>query len=584
METGVIESAPRAPAVASDEPEGPARPRRRWPVVLAAVGAATAMFLVGPEPWPEGRGTVRLWYRNVLVVDAVADVGSTEIFTGEGDALGTAIAVAFPDGLPVNATIEGRISAIRDGDPVTLALEDLELTLVLPDGREELLPLVSADGSDVLAERRPPVHARAVLALLGIVVVLWVSEVIPLWATSLLVPVVLVVAGVGDATASLAPFFDPIIALFLGGFLMAEAMRRVGLDHLAAISIVARAGRSPLWLYAALLAVAAFLSMWMSNTAAVAVLIPIGMALTEPLGSPGYRRAVILGIAYAATIGGVGSAIGTPANPLAIEFLDQFAGRQISFVEWFAFGLPMVAIFLPIMAGFLWWRMRASVDQTRFRDARRVAKDELTRAGRVTRDQAVVLGVFTLVLLGWLTQTWHGVHTGIVALAGAVALAVLGKILAGDLNHVSWQALVTFGGGLTLGVFLLETGASDWIATRLTGLASLPAIVGVLAVAGLTLAVTTVASNTASAAMLIPLAIPLSAVLGVDPVGLVIIVAIASSIDFALVIGTPPTMLAHSTKLFTAGDIFRRGAVLDVVGLLLLVFVVQLIWQALGIV
>jgi sodium-dependent dicarboxylate transporter 2/3/5 len=333
-----------------------------------------------------------------------------------------------------------------------------------------------------------------------------------------------------------------------------------------------------------MIGVSAFLSMWMSNTAAAAVLLPIALAVSAPMASAGYTRALVLGIAYAATVGGVGSAIGTPANPLAIAFLDDFVGREITFVEWFAIGLPFVVLFLPLMAVYLWWRIGARPDGDRFRDAREVARRDLAATGRPTRPQLTVMAVFLAVIVVWLLEPIHGIDTGIVALGGAIALALLRQIEPDDLGRISWASLLTFGGGLTLGVFLVETGTSDWIATQLDGLAAVPAPLAVAVVAGVTLLLTTVASNTASAAMLIPLAIPLATIVGVDPTLMVLVVAIASSIDFALVIGTPPTMLAYSTGLYTPGGIFRVGVVLDLLGLLLLVTVVVAIWQLLGVV
>jgi sodium-dependent dicarboxylate transporter 2/3/5 len=173
-------------------------------------------------------------------------------------------------------------------------------------------------------------------------------------------------------------------------------------------------------------------------------------------------------------------------------------------------------------------------------------------------------------------------HCPAIALAGAVALFILGRLSPEDLGRISWPALLTFGGGLTLGLFLVRSGTSDYLATRLTGLVGVPAVIAVVAVAMITLLLTMVASNTASAAILIPLALPLAGVLGVNATGLVVIVAIASSIDFALVVGTPPTMIAYSTRLYSAGEIFRKGIILDLVGILLLVFVVTRIWELLA--
>jgi sodium-dependent dicarboxylate transporter 2/3/5 len=544
--------------------------------VVAGV-AALAGYLVAPSPWPTGPGTVELRVDADTVAAVEVEVGSAEPAVLEIDQG----VIALPDGVPTDA----RVIVEVELDASAVDAEAVSIWLVLRDGREELIPVLRVDPRSGLIEagRWPPNGADTLLALLGAVVVLWISEAIPLFVTSLVIPVVLVATGVAGANAALANFFHPIIALFFAGFLMAEAMRRTRLDHLAAISIIARAGRSPVTLFAAMIAVSAFLSLWMSNTAAAAVLLPIALAVSAPMASPGYTRALVLAIAYAATVGGVGSAIGTPANPLAIAFLDDFVGREITFVEWFAIGLPFVLVFLPLMAVYLWWRIGARPDGSRFTEARDVARRDLAAAGRPTRPQLTVMAVFLAVIVVWLLEPIHGIDTGIVALGGAIALALLRQIEPDDLGRISWASLLTFGGGLTLGVFLVETGTSDWVATQLDGLAAIPAPLAVAVVAGVTLLLTTVASNTASAAMLIPLAIPLATIVGVDPTLMVLVVAIASSIDFALVIGTPPTMLAYSTGLYTTGGIFRVGVVLDLLGLLLLVTVVVWIWQLLGV-
>jgi sodium-dependent dicarboxylate transporter 2/3/5 len=359
-------------------------------------------------------------------------------------------------------------------------------------------------------------------------------------------------------------------------------MKRTGLDHLVSVVVTARAGRSPRVLFATMLGLAAFLSMWMSNTAATAVLVPIAIAISEPLRHVGFRKALVLGIAYAATLGGVGSAIGTPANQLAIEFLDNFAGRSISFVEWFGFGLPMVVLFLPVMGLYLWMTSDVQLDPAQLQATRSLAQDERAAIGRLTRDQVLVIIVFFAVAVGWLTETLHGVHPGIVALAGAVALFLSRQLLPEDLGNISWSSLLTFGGGLTLGLALVDSGTSDYLASRLAGLAGLPSVLSILMLALATLVLTTVASNTASAAILIPVAIPLAGVLGLDPTLAVVVVAIASSVDFALVIGTPPTMIAYSTRLYRAKEIFRKGAILDLAAMALLVFVVTRIWEIFG--
>ncbi len=553
-------------------------------VLAAIVGLVLATF--APDDWPVGEGAVIVTLMDEPVLQAPVGIGAseaTELVDG-GDT--TTVTITFPDGIPTRGEIAAGIRLTRNGEPVRPLLSDVAVELRLPDGRDELVPVTrwNEELGQLEATRRPSRQAAVVLGLLGFVVVLWVSEAFPLFVTSLLIPVVLVITGVGGAVEATSPFFNPIIVLFFAGFLMAEAMQRTGLDHYVAVSITAGAGRSALTLFTAMVALTAFLSMWMSNTAATAVLVPIAIAITNPLDEARFQRSLVLGIAYAATIGGVGSAIGTPANQLAIEFLDQYGGKSISFIAWFAYGLPMVLLFLPIMGVVLWQRRHARFDPAHFRQARTVAEAERTRLGGLDRDQGVVLIVFMAVAAGWVTSTLHGVHAGIVALGGAIVLFMLGKLMPEDLADISWASLLTFGGGLTLGVFLVETGTSDYVATRLTGLATWPDLLAMLAVATVTLLLTTVASNTASAAILIPLAIPLAAVLGIPATTLVIIVAIASSVDFALVIGTPPTMIAYSTRLYTAGQIFRTGIALDLIGVVLLVVAVTRVWEWLGLV
>jgi sodium-dependent dicarboxylate transporter 2/3/5 len=559
---------------------------RRLGFLLLAVIAGWLLSLLAPADWEPGQGSATLSYLGNAVISEPIAIGPTDEISISGSDGAIEIVLTFPNGVPVDSEVVATVAVTNNGEAIRPDVTAITITVTLSDDADELIPILGWDEVEqhLQALRRPPVDSAFVLGLLGFVVVLWVSEAVPLFVTSLLIPVVLVFGGIATAADATTPFFNPIIVLFFAGFLMAEAMQRCGLDHYIAVSITARAGRRAFGLFMTMLTVTAVLSMFMSNTAAVALLIPIAIAVTAPLADTGFRRALILGIAYAGTIGGVGSAIGTPANQLAIEFLDGFGGRTISFVEWFAFGLPMVVIFVPIMAAYLWKRSKVSVDAERLVEAATIAEEERRALGRPTRDQLVVLIVFGGVVAGWMTQTIHGVHAGIVALAGAVVLFILGRLIPEDLGNISWEALLTFGGGLTLGLYLVRTGTSDYLATRLTALVDVPDVLAVLAVAMITLLLTTVASNTASAAILIPLAIPLSGVLGVSTTGLVIVVAIASSVDFALVVGTPPTMIAYSTGLYNAGEIFRKGILLDLVGIVLLVFVVTRIWEVFGII
>lgn len=557
------------PTEPEEERRGPERPVL-WVLLAVVVGAVA--WLLAPDPWPTGAGEleVRIPDGPTRVIDVtVGDTSPVEVTAGD-------LTIELPTGVPVAAPITVRVTG------ATHAHGDAEVLLRLPDGRDEVVPVLREEDGTAVAERRPPAKAAAVLALLGVVVVLWVSELLPLHVTSMAIPVVLVAVEARTASDALAPFAHPIIALFFGGYLMAEAMRRVGLDRRVAITVVGWSGGGPLRLYATVLALSAFLSMWMSNTAAVAVLIPVALAVTDPLGSRGFQRMVVLGLAYAATIGGTGSLIGTPANPLAATFLEDLTGTRITFASWFLWGLPMVVLLLPVIGTSLWLRERDRPDPSRFAAAHKAAREQLAELGPLSVGERRVLVVFLLVVVAWLTQEWHGLNTGIVAVGGAVLLALLGHVRDHDLARISWPSLLTFGGGLSLGLALTASGVSDAIAAGLANLSTLPSSVAVAAVAAVALLTTTVASNTATAATFVPLGVPLAALLGVDPATLVVTVALASSVDFALVVGTPPTMLAYSTGLFTAREILRTGFLLDVAGVVVLVTVVPLIWRLLG--
>lgn len=496
--------------------------------------------------------------------------------------------------LGIGERIQFQVRAVdADGQPVQLHLNTTSSVLEGPSYQQPLPPTTQIQdeaGTWLSFTMRMPLQAQTTLGLLFAVAGLWLTELIPLAASALLIPVVAVIAGIATDTTIFQSFADPIIMLFLAGFLMAEGMRRTGLDRWVALAILQRASVQPAYLMVTLMALTAFLSMWMSNTAAVAITIPIALAILTKIPDEqepaGFRKALILAVAYAATIGGIGSAIGTPANMLAMSFLNKYTGAQLAFADWFVFGLPVVVFMLPITWLYLLftfglnpWRVNQAI---RHSIQREVYLNEFQSLGPLRREQKLVLVIFVGVMGLWMTEGWHGISAAIVAVVGALFLFLLRIVHEEDLNQINWNALLTFGGGLAIGTLLVSTGVSDWIALQLVGLSSLPAMLVVFLVAGLTLLLGAFISNTACAAMLIPLAIPLAQLLGLDPRLLVAVVAIGSSLDFALVIGTPPTMLAYATGFFRTSEIFKRGLALDFLGLLLLSFGTIWIWWLCG--
>lgn len=559
-------------------------------LLLAAVGA-----LVAPDNLADGEYVARV---------RVALEGETETVDfpfAMADELGEPREVVAPfrdgyihvaghDAYPneLEGRIEYRLRVVdATGEPLDLEYSAASSRISGP-GYSQDLPPVDRDGDQLVFTMRIPYEAHTALGLLFAVAALWLTELVPLAAAALLIPVVVVVGGVTDTGTVLEPFFHPIIVLFLAGFLLAEGMHRSGADRRLALNVLRRASLEPAYLMLTMMVVTAFFSMWMSNTASAAIILPIAVAILDRIPrqvvGTGYRRALLLGVAYAATIGGIGSAIGTPANYLALTFLGDFAGQEMNFVDWFPFGVPMVIVMLPLIWLVLIFSFGARFKLVDPHLSHEVYRQELDKMGSPSSQERQVLIVFAGVMVLWLLQGWHGIHPAIVALGGALVLFFTEVIVRDDLKRINWNALLTFGGGLSIGSILVLTGVSDYLALQLTVLADQPPYLVLFAVAALTLVTGAFISNTACAAMLIPLAIPLARVLQMDPRLLVAIVAISSSIDFAMVIGTPPTMMAYATGEFDTSQIFRRGVVLDAVGILVLVFVVTLVWQALGVV
>lgn len=423
--------------------------------------------------------------------------------------------------------------------------------------------------------------SSVILPLLLVVAYLWLKELIPLSAASLIVPLVIITFEIDTPTNALAPFFSKIIVLFLAGFLLAKAMQRVKLDEYISLFILSKVPANSNALMLVLMSLAAFFSMFMSNTAAAAVLIPLGLTILGKLHQDGnnYPKAVILGIAYAATVGGIGSMIGTPPNLMAIDFIEDYDGTKISFVEWFFFGLPVLVVMIPLIFLYLQWKYKPKVPKEVLVEARQNAIGKLKEAHSFSRDQWAVTLVFLSIAGLWLTEQFHGIHAGIVALAGTIVLFFTGQLQEEDINTINWNVLLTFGGGIALGTIVLKSGLAEWFSSLFIGFRGVPAPVVLLLIGTFALILTAFASNTASAAILIPIAMPLGQLFGINPITLAIYIAIVCSVDFAIVIGTPTTLLAYSTGMYKTEEIFRIGIVLDFIGLIISWMAVNLLFS-----
>ncbi|MHA1440711.1 MAG: SLC13 family permease, partial [Candidatus Heimdallarchaeota archaeon] len=508
-----------------------------------------------------------------------------------------------------NSKIEFRVGILDNANnsDENIQLNDIQGT-ILGNGFERKIRaskietthsnLLGADVTTVYFTMTVPFKSGIALGLLVLIAGLWITEIVPTIVGSFLVPIVVAITAISGTADALQPFFDPVIALFLGGFILAEALKKHNIDKRLALGIIGNATKRPMLLLLILMGVSAFLSMWMSNTASAAVMIPIAIAMVDQIKNQGrneditgFKKALVLGIGYAATTGGMASVIGTPANPIAIAGLANI-GIEISFLKWFAFGLPFVVIMLLLIWGYLLLVFKPKVSKESLGEAQIVFKKDLKKMGKLTKKQWTTIGIFVFTIALWLLASplkkWTNgavsLSSGIVALIAVVLIFGLNILEPKDVKKVNWNALFLFGGGLCLGNALVSTGIGDWIASNMGVIEGKHYILIALIVGGISLAVTAVASNTASAAMLVPLVIPIAVSLHIDPIMLAVIVAMGSSVDYALVFGTPPTMISYSTGFFSVREIFKIGGILDIIGILLLSTVSVVLWVAFGLV
>ena len=416
-------------------------------------------------------------------------------------------------------------------------------------------------------------HNQAVVAAtLVTVVILWVSEVIPLFVSALIGSFLLLAIGNFSAETVFQPYFDPVIVLFFGGFILAQGMQKYRLDYRIAHEILKRMGDRPLVFVLGLMLVTAFLSMWMSNTASAAIMIPISIIVLKENGlfheHSRFARGVVLAVAYAATIGGIGSLVGSPPNAIAAKYLHE-SNVTLDFVEWMLKALPFVVLALLFTWLLLSLFNKPEIDRIRFTYHER----------KLDRSQKLIFIIFLITVTGWLTTKFTGLSAATVALVPVIGLFALRLLEVGDLAKISWPTLLLFGGGLSLGSAVNQVGIDSWLAGLVQdSITGIPMFAVLLMLVFFGIGVTMVASNTASAAILIPLMLPLADDLGLDLKSMAMLIAIGVSLDFMMPVGTPPSAIAYSTGVVNVRQMIKNGFLVNLGTGLILVLLYYFIY------
>lgn len=453
-----------------------------------------------------------------------------------------------------------------------------------------------------------PAPAHRMAAILATVVVLWVSEAIPLAATALLGPVLAVVLQVAPARQALAPFADPIIFLFIGGFILAQAMFVHGVDRRIAYTALSfdAVGASALRILLVYGGVCTALSMWVSNTATTAMMFPIGLSIVAHLARscqappPLVRRfamGMMLMTAFGASIGGIGTPVGTPPNLIGLGMLGQLAGVRISFFQWMALGLPIVVLlFAVLMVQFYWSAVRGMPIAE---GGAALVRQELARLGPMSAGQRNVLIAFGVTVCLWTAPGFFALAglsgtafarsyaaampEGVAALCGALLLFLLPvdwrarrfTITWDEAARIDWAVVLLYGGGLAIGALAFETGLAEAIGRGITGwLPSHSTVALTMLFTAAAIVLSEAASNTASANMIVPIAIAVSHAAGVRPLEPVLGATLGASMGFMMPISTPPNAVVYSSGYVPIGQMMRHGILLDVVGFIVIVGVV----------
>ena len=451
----------------------------------------------------------------------------------------------------------------------------------------------------LLAPLGLPEPAQRVAAVLALMVILWMTEALPLAVTALIGPTLCVLLGVGTAQAVFAPFADPVIFLFIGSFILAEGMIAHRLDRRLAFTALSSAwvGSSGLRLVVVYACVTAFLSMWMSNTATTAMMFPLGLAVLAELGrerkgDPAFLRyamAMMLVTSFAATIGGMGTPVGTPPNLIGVGLLRTTAGINISFTEWMLVCVPIVVVIMAFLV--VWFLVPRSRAIQLGPEAVRTVAEELRKLGAMTVGERNVVFAFSVTIALWVLPGVFSLALGdahpvtrrfatlvpesIAAIVGALLLLVIPlnwrerrfTLSWAEASRIDWGIVLLFGGGLAMGRLSESTGLSAALGHGIAARFPDAGVVGLTMVfTAIAIVMSEAASNTAAANIIVPTAIAVSKAAGIDPLEPALGATLGASLGFMMPISTPPNAIVYSSGYIPLGAMVRNGLILDIVG------------------
>ena len=449
-----------------------------------------------------------------------------------------------------------------------------------------------------------PAPAYDVLCVTIWMALWWVTEVVPIAVTALLPIVLFPLTGALDIATTTAAFGHKYIFLYIGGFFLAVTIEKWNLHKRIALSIIKLIGTNVNYIILGFMVATGFLSMWISNTATAVMMLPIGVAIiTQLKDNPNtlenenskFGKALMLAIAYSASIGGIGTLIGTPPNLIFAGIVEQIYGIEISFLKWAMFGMP-----ISVMLLFICWKYLTNVafkfEQKEFPGGRAEINRLLKGLGKMSKQEKTVLAVFATTAFCWITRSFllqpifPFIDDTIIAIAAGVVLFVLpGNKKGTKLLHweeavkIPWGIILLFGGGMALAKAFGTSGLAIWIGNQLVDLENLPFFLLLLVLIAAVNFLTEVTSNTATTAMLLPVLAPMALVMNIHPYSLMVGATLAASCAFMLPVATPPNAVVFGSGHLKISDMVRSGFWMNAISVLIVAlivyFVLPYIWD-----
>ena len=417
----------------------------------------------------------------------------------------------------------------------------------------------------------------------------WITEAIPIAATALIPVVLMPLLGISGIDSTLEPYAHPLIFLFMGGFIIAIAMEKWDLHRRIALNIVSFVGTRPHSIVMGFILASAFLSMWVSNTATALMMLPIALSVLNLVDREEdaadihhFSLCLLLGVAYGCNIGGMGTLIGTPPNALLAGFMADSYGVEISFAGWLTFGLPLVAICLPVLYVVL-TRLVYPLKMKELAGGKELFERTLQSLGGISGPEKKIAVVFVLTAFLWITrplfEEWlPGISDTGIAMTAALSFFLIpvqssdkSFILEwNDVEKLPWGVLILFGGGLSLASAINDTGLAKWIGMSLEGLSDWPVLLLLISLVAMIVFLTEMTSNTATAAAFLPIMGSVALGLGQDPLLFALPVALAASAAFMLPVATPPNAIIYGSNRISIPEMAKAGLWLNIIFILII--------------